>query len=544
MGNDSSYTRRALELQAAEYYASIRKPENEWYSIIDLTPQLAEFAHRLRAQEYMAACQVLNQVEAALYSWGYYAQLAASHEQLLPALTVPDLRMYNIGGLGRTYQALGKIATALDCYQQALELALVISDHRSESVWRGELGCAYYDTGRFSVAGSLLQEALEIARRVKDRALEAHHLGNLGRVYGNAGQYEDAIQVYEQALQITSELGDSLNTGVYKGRLGVTYRRQGRLDRAIPLYQEALPLLHESGARAEYERHLGDLGSAYRDLGRFDLAIALHQKSLAVTREIGHRRDEGVWLSSLGLDYYSLGLVNRALALYRQVQDITREIGDQRNLSVCLCRLGDVYQLKGQREKAFGYYQQALLVATQVNYQPGLFECYVGLSRVALNVDKFPEAQQHCIQALRLRVSRTYYWATLLHGIVGLYQHNTNAAQSFAETLRLCRVALENVTGLYQPHYVLATALVGQAVCNLHWIDPAQRSVLLTPALAEYRRALDITAAPGIVRDALRDLELIRAASTEGLEPVFALLEEALNNNTPSTEDDPDLITV
>jgi hypothetical protein len=32
-------------------------------------------------------------------------------------------------------------------------------------------------------------------------------------------------------------------------------------------------------------------------------------------------------------------------------------------------------------------------------------------------------------------------------------------------------------------------------------------------------------AAPGVVQDALRDLEMIQAAGVEGLEPVFELLE-------------------
>lgn len=72
-------------------------------------------------------------------------------------------------------------------------------------------------------------------------------------------------------------------------------------------------------------------------------------------------------------------------------------------------------------------------------------------------------------------------------------------------------------------------ALVGQAVCDPHWSDPTQRATLLAPALAEYRRALEITSAPGVVRDAIRDLELIRAAGIEGLEPVFELLEGALD---------------
>ena len=60
------------------------------------------------------------------------------------------------------------------------------------------------------------------------------------------------------------------------------------------------------------------------------------------------------------------------------------------------------------------------------------------------------------------------------------------------------------------------------------WVEEGGRAGLLAPALAEYRRALEICAAPGVVQDALRDLELIRAAGMAGLEPAFELLEGAI----------------
>ena len=49
----------------------------------------------------------------------------------------------------------------------------------------------------------------------------------------------------------------------------------------------------------------------------------------------------------------------------------------------------------------------------------------------------------------------------------------------------------------------------------------------LAPALAEYRRAVENCAAPGVVQDALRDLETIQAAGMAGLEPVFELLQHS-----------------
>ena len=75
-----------------------------------------------------------------------------------------------------------------------------------------------------------------------------------------------------------------------------------------------------------------------------------------------------------------------------------------------------------------------------------------------------------------------------------------------------------------------AAALVGQPVCDPRWAEKRERAGALAPALAEYRRALEICAAPGVVHDALRDLELIRAVGIEGLEPIFELLEGGLNH--------------
>jgi len=117
-------------------------------------------------------------------------------------------------------------------------------------------------------------------------------------------------------------------------------------------------------------------------------------------------------------------------------------------------------------------------------------------------------------------------------------------ASAFTDAITYCTDMLIKTEGVYEPHYTLATALVGKAICNPRWVDESQCLDLLIPALSEYRHALNITFAPGIVRDTLRDLELIRAAGIEGLEPVFALLEQALNRDTPLAEDDPDLITV
>ena len=115
-----------------------------------------------------------------------------------------------------------------------------------------------------------------------------------------------------------------------------------------------------------------------------------------------------------------------------------------------------------------------------------------------------------------------------LLGIILLHQDFPSARGTFSDAVARCREMLNQPASPSDAHYALATALVGQAVCGLRWAEESERAELLAPALAEYRRALEIAAAPGIVHDALRDLELIRAAGVGGLKPAFDLLESVL----------------
>jgi hypothetical protein len=152
----------------------------------------------------------------------------------------------------------------------------------------------------------------------------------------------------------------------------------------------------------------------------------------------------------------------------------------------------------------------------------------LGLGKTLLAARELSEARQCCAEARDLNIPEISYQAALTLGIILLYQRTPVAEVTFLDAATRCRAMLDKTVGLYEPRYTLAAALVGQAVCDPRWADETQRPELLAPALVEYRRALEITAAPGIVQDAIRDLELIQAAGIEGLEPAFELLETAL----------------
>jgi tetratricopeptide (TPR) repeat protein len=483
-----AYNRRNLELRAVDFYKGIRKPESEWKTIDDLAPQLAEFEHRVRAGDYDGACRVLEPIDDYLYLWGHYAQLVELREELLGRVIDPGLWTTNLGNLGFVYYSSGQFERATEFLEEALSITHESGNRPGEERHLGNLGRAYRERGQFERAIEFLEEALSIAHEIGDRPGEGRHLGNLGLIYRDLGQFEQVIKLHEEALAIAREISDRAQEGLNLGILGSAYSSLGQFERALKLIEEALAIAREIGDRREEGYRLGNLGLAYRALGQFEQAIKLHEEALAITREIGNRRGEEIRLGCLGTTYRSLGQFEQATKLHEEALAIAREISDRRGESYCLLELG-----------------KALLAS-----------------------GKLSEANQRCREARDLDMPQTSYQAALALGIVLLHQRDPAAGETFADAAARCRAMLEKTAGLYEPRYALAAVLVGSAVCNPRWAQENERAGLLAPALEEYRRALENCAAPGVVRDALHDLEMIRAAGVEGLEPVFELLGGAV----------------
>ena len=349
----------------------------------------------------------------------------------------------------------------------------------------GKLGLAYHFLGQFKRAIEFYKEALVIVREINDRTGEGRHLGNLGRAYRDLGQVGQAIALYEQALEIFRQMGDLWGEGVALSNLGFAYCDLGQVGQAILLYGQALEIFRQMSDRGREGATLGNLGAAYLALGRVEQAIKLYEEALAIAREIGDRHNEVVWLNNLGGVYRDLGRVEWAIKLHEQALAIARETGD---------RWGESYQL-------------------------------LGLGWTLLATGELFKARQYCAEARGLDVPATSFSAALALGIVLLHQRAPAAGETFADAAARCQAMLDKTANLYAMRYVLATALVGSAVCDPRWAEEGERAGLLALAVEEYRRALEICAALGVVRDAIRDLEMIRAAGVAGLEPVFELLE-------------------
>jgi tetratricopeptide (TPR) repeat protein len=485
--NKSSYTRQALERRAADYYGRLYAPPETLQTINDLEPQLAEFEHCIRAEDYARAGQVLNLIDSDyLYKWGHYTRLVEMRERLMGRLINPRLHMSNQGRLGIAYYTLG------DKVEQALKL---------------------------------LEESLSIARELGDRQSESTWLGNLGHAYRDLGQAERAVKIYSEALIIARELGNQKDEVAWLGSLGLTYRNLGQTERYVEFLEQALTIAREIGDRRGEGANLSRLGSAYCNLGQIEKGVNFHREALAIARSTGDRQREGISLVALGDAHYELGEVQPAIKSYKDALVIFREIGDRWEEGRDLGSLGNAYYALGQVKRAVKFYEEALKIAQEIGHSRGQSFQLLGLGQTLLTTQKLAEARRYCEKALALEMVEISYQTALVLGTILLHQGNPAARNTFADAVARCQVMLEKAPSLYKPRYVLAAALVGQAVCDSRWLEENERANLLGSAMNEYRLALENCAAPGVVHNALRDLEMIRAAGVVGLEPAFALLE-------------------
>lgn len=481
-----AYTQRNLELRAADWYVKQYKSEDEWHAIEDLAPQLAEFEHRVRARDYDHACQTLDTIEYDyLFKWGHYTRLVKMRLDLLEKIRDRGLCAHNLASLGHTFRFLGQVQSAIQLQKQALAAARELGDQWLEGFALGELGNAYRDLGDLECSIGYLTEALAMARASSSRTGEGAWLGNLGFAYQDLGQVEQAIACFKEALKAARETHNRRAEATWLGSLGFVYLDLGQVEQAILNHEEALSIAREIDDRRWEGIQLGGLASAYCAQGQVEKGICLHEDDLAVAREIRDRRSEGTALDKLGLAYYNQGQIGKAIAFHKKALEIFRELEDRHGESYCLLRLG-----------------KALLATGESG-----------------------TAREFCAEGLALNVKRTSFQAAMALGIVLLHQADPSAGDTFADTITHCQAILGQTSNLVEARYVLATALLGRAVCDPLWIGQDRRTELLAPAMAGYECALETCAAAGVVRDALNDLELIRAAGVEGLEPVFELLQ-------------------
>jgi tetratricopeptide (TPR) repeat protein len=288
-----SFTQQALWHRGAGYFEQTRTPREDWKTLDDLAPQLAEFELRYQGGDYDTAAQVLLGIDYDyLMQWGHYRLTAGLHERLQGHLDDPGTNATSKKSLGDCYEWLGEFRKAIDALEQALAIFRQAGDRQGEASGLYSLGICYDDLGQIARAVDLYEQALAIDRETGYRRGEANALISLGNCNLLLGQIARAIDLYEQARAIYREAGDRPGEGAGLTCLGKCYRNLGQTARAIDLYKQALAIHREIGYRYAEARALDYLGDTHGDLGSWDQGAQYCREAIEVADAIGNAQTQ------------------------------------------------------------------------------------------------------------------------------------------------------------------------------------------------------------------------------------------------------------
>ncbi len=268
--NPPPFTRYALHVRAAENYKLQRKPQDQWLTMDDLAPQLAEIEQGFAAEDYDEVAPVLLAIDRDyLWEWGQQARLTDWHRRLRGHLTDPHLAQDSLRRYAWTQFFINR-DEADTIFEQLLLDARRIGDRQLEADALDDL--AQTLRRKTDLVGGLQrhQQAYEIYKEIGDRRGQAEALGGMGTSASFLFPAK-ALGYLEEAAAIQTELNNVHSLAFLKRTLGQAYLEVGRQEQAIISLKEALSVAQDLNNLGSMAQTLSGLGQLYAYLGRYEI---------------------------------------------------------------------------------------------------------------------------------------------------------------------------------------------------------------------------------------------------------------------------------
>ncbi|MCO1658271.1 tetratricopeptide repeat protein [Pseudonocardia humida] len=498
-------SRNAMWQLAADLLAAVSTPYEQWSSIDDLAPQLAEFElHWANGAVDEAALLLMRGAVAELRSWGHHRLTASLLDRLRERIGEQWINAWCVSALGSAFAGLGQPNRAAELHERAAVIYSRMSDTAGEAEELSHLGHCHADLGDLPRALRLHERALTLHSETGNRLAAAAARVDLAWCHTELGRPDEATRLLHQALDVQDALGDTWSQIDTLATLGRTLATAGDHADAVGLLERGLELSREAGDQWAEARHSRLLGACRLDTGRIDDAVALHQRALDISRAVGDREDEAVALGDLAVGRLLLDDPADALDLAERAFAIAAEIGDLRLRAACLDLLGDCHLALGRTAEAADDHQQAIEVADAAGFGQVQTQARIHLARLHLAAGEVLAAAKVGAGAARHPYPPAQPEVSLLTGAVQMHLGQTDAArQYFRAAISLADDRLRRSPDAPEFGVLDVRALAHAALAALG--DPGHTA----EAATDFRAARALTSAGGAVAAVLRWLDAL-----------------------------------
>ncbi len=269
-------------------------------------------------------------------------QAQAAENQAYPeALT--DFRLCH----GWYSQLKGNMEQAKADYDQALQQAYQLEDHRLIADARSLRGAMYSFQGNFAMALEDLLTAQQLYEKLKLDYWGLYNLADLATSFRRFGDPQSALNYYRQLEQAYRQSGHEEQAYIINGEMAIALEELGDFEGAVAKFQQSYDYLKQQGVTVEAAGVSVNMAGSLLKLGRVeDAKQALERARPFVTEQ------QGGFYSFMQL--YSAdvllrqGLPEQAMAPLIKAEKSFRNINNDRGLA-------ELYLLKSEVFAAQGY---------------------------------------------------------------------------------------------------------------------------------------------------------------------------------------------
>ncbi len=366
--------------------------------------QALDFA--LMAEQLASDGQYFDGLAKALFIAGNAQHKLAHFKPAITLLVAAELHYRNLSDksgeldtlleLNRVYRAIGDIALAGDCLNQALGLShdLKRDDARAD-VFNG-LAAISHTLGDAKQALQCLLQSLEIRRVIGDRKGEIDCLNNLGVLQRHAGEYASAVEtlfechklIREQAREPVLETACLMN-------IGTVYQDQGQYDAALVQFQSVLQIAQTANLPQLESIALTNLAETHLLMGSFSEALLLYDEVFVTAQMSGYSVTEIDALEGIARVHINLGQPRKALSAIARALEISRNSGDRHREILLLLDLAKTQNSLGDIHQAIDAAREAIGLATNASAKKLHHDAQVQLSSLLESAGDVAGAFKH-----------------------------------------------------------------------------------------------------------------------------------------------------
>ncbi|GAA3483586.1 trypsin-like peptidase domain-containing protein [Streptomyces yanii] len=307
MPRDGALGRQSMERRAADWYASIAPPREDWRGLDDIQPYRREFDHRVRAGDMNGAALVLGTISEWMVWHGSVLAANSMHLTLEEQLTDDRARLAHLISFGHVRLGGGPLAHATELFTEAADLAERLDDrHAMQNAMFG-LGDAYRQLGRLDAAIGPLARAGDLAHENNDAEAEVHAILSLSLAHSTLGDGAAALAGADRLRELAHTSGDLLTEARSWNARFTALLTMGRWEETIAAGDRAVRAYQDAGIQEATDYALNAKGVAMLATGRVAEALASLEAALQAASAMENPRTEGVCLYNMAWAHWTDG---------------------------------------------------------------------------------------------------------------------------------------------------------------------------------------------------------------------------------------------